>query len=74
MGRIHVQVPVPAIALRRAEAAASLGLSVETFDSHVRPNVPAVRAGSVTTYPVAGLTAWADRNASVIADDLRGAA
>jgi hypothetical protein len=74
MGRIHVDVPVPAIALRRPEAAAALGLSVETFDAHVRPNVPAVRTGSVTTYPVAGLVAWAQANASIVADDLRGRA
>jgi hypothetical protein len=71
VGRIHVDVPVPAIALRRPEAAAALGLSVETFDAHVRPFVPAVRTGSVVTYTVAGLMAWSTANASVIHDDIR---
>jgi hypothetical protein len=70
MGRVHVAVPVPALSLRRPEAAAALGLSVETFDTHVRPNVAAVRTGSVTTYPVAGLVAWLTANAGVVADDL----
>jgi hypothetical protein len=74
MGRAHVDVAVPALALRRAEAAAALGLSVETFDAHVRPYVPAVRAGSVTVYEVRGLRDWLTEHASTIADDLRRAA
>lgn len=70
MGRVHPIVSVPALALRRAEAAAALGISVETFDTHVRPYVPAVRPGGVTAYPVAGLMAWLDANAHVISDDI----
>lgn len=72
MGRVHVDVPVPALALRRPEAAAALGVSVETFDQHVRHAVPACRAGSVTVYPVRGLQAWLDANAATIADDVQG--
>ena len=70
MGRRLVDVSVPALALRRSEAAAALGISVETFDAYVRPYVPAVRPGGVTTYPVAGLMAWLEKNAHVIAEDL----
>lgn len=74
MGRRLVEVPVPALALRRAEAAAALGVSVEVFDVHVRPYVPCVRMSGVTTYPVAGLTVWLAENGQIIADDLRRAA
>lgn len=71
MGRRAVELaPLQPLALRRDEAAAVVGMSVESFDLHVRPNVPAVRAGAVTVYPVGGLAAWLDRNASIVADDL----
>lgn len=62
MGRRHVDVPVPALALRRAEAAAALGLSVETFDAHVRPDLPVVRVSGVITYPLSGLQQWLARH------------
>lgn len=61
MGRVHIQPPVPALALRRPEAAAALGVSVEIFDELVRPNVPVVRLRGVTVYPLAGLHAWLQR-------------
>jgi hypothetical protein len=70
MSRPRIDVAVPALALRRAEAAAALGVSLETFDHHVRPNVAVARAGSVTVYPVAGLAAWLEREASAPIDDL----
>jgi len=69
MGRALIEVPTPALALRRAEAAASLGISVETFDSQVRPFVPAKRLGGVTVYPTAGLERFL-AEATSIGDDL----
>ncbi|QEC48963.1 hypothetical protein FSW04_16210 [Baekduia soli] len=74
MGRRQIDVPVPALALRRAEAAAALGVSVEVFDIHVRPHVPTARVGGVVVYSVTGLANWLDTNASAITDDLRRAA
>jgi hypothetical protein len=71
VSRPRVPVATPALALRRAEAAAALGISLEVFDQHVRPHVPAGRLGSVTVYPVAGLTAWLEREASAPIADLR---
>jgi hypothetical protein len=70
MSRKAVTVATPALALRRAEAAASLGLSVEAFDAYARPHLPCVRCGSVTTYPVAGLQAWLERESRSPAHDL----
>lgn len=81
VSRVKVDVPVQALAYRRAEAAAALGMSVEVFDVHVRPHVPAVRLGGlpgtasakqrgVVVYPVAGLHDWLARNGAVVAEDL----
>lgn len=66
MARRHVDVATPALALRRPEAAAALGLSVESFDRHVRPFIPVVRAGSVVVYPVVGLQGWLNHNAHIV--------
>ena len=68
MGRALIEVPTPALALRRAEAAASLGISVETFDSQVRPFVAAKRIGGVVVYPVASLTHFLSTATSIAAD------
>lgn len=55
MSRPRVDVPVPALALRRAQAAAAVGVSLETFDAHVRPHLNVVRVGTVELYPVVEL-------------------
>jgi hypothetical protein len=69
MSRPRIDVSVPALALRRAEAAAACGVSLESFDLHVRPHVPAKRLGGVVVYPVDGLQRFLAQ-ASSIADDL----
>jgi hypothetical protein len=55
VSRPRVDVAVPALALRRAEAAAALGVSLETFDAHIRPHLAAVTVGAVVIYPRAEL-------------------
>lgn len=55
MSRPRVDIAVPALALRRAEAAAAVGVSLETFDAHVRPHVVATQLGGVVVYPVVDL-------------------
>jgi hypothetical protein len=72
MSRPHIAVNVPALALRRAEAAAAFGVSLETFDKHVRPHVPAKRIGGVVVYPVTGLRDFL-ADATSIRADLRAA-
>lgn len=62
MARQRIDIPTPALALRRAEAAASLGVSVETFDKTIRHNLPVIRAGGVTVYPVKGIQDWIQAN------------
>ncbi len=58
MGRVHIEAPVPALAVRRPQAAAALGISVDLFDAEVRDELPVVRVAGVVAYPVAGLQAW----------------
>ena len=55
---------VQPIALRREQAAAALGMSVDAFDEHVRPDVKAIRRGRLTLYPTAELERWARENAA----------
>ena len=70
MGRALIEVPTPALALRRAEAAAACGVSVEIFDTEIRPYVAAKRlGGKVTVYPVAGLADFLSTATSIV-DDL----
>lgn len=40
----------PRLALTQEEAAAALGVSVETFTRHIRPTLPSVPAGSRRLY------------------------
>jgi hypothetical protein len=61
--------PIPAIALQRPEAAAALGLSVDSFMRHVASEVRCVRRGSLRLYPVTELQRWADENAHRLLED-----
>lgn len=49
---------VPRLALTQTEAAEALGMSVDAFEEHVKPNVDYVFAGSRKFYPVEGLQRW----------------
>lgn len=55
--------PIPRIALTREEAAASLGMSLDSFERHVQPSIRLVRLGRVRLVPVAELEHWVDDNA-----------
>jgi hypothetical protein len=55
--------PVPRIALTREEAAAALGMSVDSFERHVQPTIRLIRCGRMRLVPVAELQRWASENA-----------
>ena len=55
--------PVPRVALTRIEAAASLGMSLDSFERHVQPTIRLLRLGKMRLVPVAELARWADENA-----------
>ena len=50
--------PIPRIALDREEAAAALGMSLDSFERHVQPTVRMVRLGRMRLVPIAELERW----------------
>jgi excisionase family DNA binding protein len=49
---------VPRLALTKAEAASSLGVSVDFFERHVMPELRIVRCGRRRLIPLAELQRW----------------
>jgi hypothetical protein len=60
----------PRLALRREDAARALGVSDETFDRYVRPELRCVRLGAVRAYPVSELQRYLDEHAVSPREDL----
>ena len=46
------------LALQRKEAAAALGVGVDTFDRYIRPHLRCVYVGGVRLWPVAEIERW----------------
>ena len=59
---------VPRVALTRAEAASALGISVDSFERYVQPEVRVIRRGRMRLIPVGDLERWADENAALTLD------
>jgi hypothetical protein len=55
---------VPRLALTRNEAAAALGMSLDSFERYVQPNVKLIRRGRMRLAPVAELERWVAENAA----------
>jgi hypothetical protein len=55
--------PIPRLALCREEAAASLGMSLDSFERHVQPTLRLVRLGRMRLVPVRELERWLEQNA-----------
>ncbi len=54
---------VPRVALSRQEAAASLEMSIDSFERHVQPELRLIRRRKLRLVPVAELERWANENA-----------
>jgi hypothetical protein len=52
--------PVPRIALTREQAAAALGMSLDSFERHVQPELRLIRRGKLRLVPIRELERWAD--------------
>jgi excisionase family DNA binding protein len=50
--------PIPRLALTREEAAAAIGMSLDSFERHVQPTLRLVRLGRLRLVPVAELDRW----------------
>jgi len=57
---------VPRVCLTRHEAAQSLGLSLDSFERHVQPEIKMVRRGKLRLVPVTELNRWAERSAEAV--------
>lgn len=55
--------PIPRLALDRAEAAAALGMSLDSFERHVQPTLRLVRLGRMRLVPIRELERWLEENA-----------
>ena len=55
--------PIPRLALTREEAAASVGMSLDSFERHVQPTLRLVRLGRMRLVPIGELERWLDEHA-----------
>ncbi len=55
--------PIPRLALTREEAAAAVGMSLDSFERHVQPTLRLVRLGRMRLVPIAELERWLDEHA-----------
>ncbi len=60
---MSVTVHITPIALSKPDAAAALGMSVDSFERYVMADVRCVRRGRLRLFPVAELERWANENA-----------
>jgi hypothetical protein len=58
------------LALTRTEAAAALGLSVDSFERYVQPEVRLVRRGRLRLIAITELERWLTTNASRVLEDV----
>ncbi|HWX95446.1 MAG TPA: hypothetical protein VNZ01_01235 [Solirubrobacteraceae bacterium] len=54
---------VPRLALTREEAAASIGISLDSFERHVQPSIRMIRRGRLRVVPVSELARWTSEEA-----------
>lgn len=59
---------VPRVTLTKVEAAAALGISVDSFERHVQPELRVIRRGRMRLIPCTELQRWAAENAAFVVD------
>ncbi len=62
MSEKRVRRSVPRLAFNQQEAAEALGVSVDHFARHVKPELPVVYSGSLRLYPRKVLERWLEIN------------
>lgn len=55
-----VVIAVRPIALTKPQAAAALGVSVDSFERHIQPDLRVIRRGRLRLFAVAEIERWAD--------------
>jgi hypothetical protein len=61
-GRQH-RAQTQRLAITRAEAARALGVSINSFERHVQPELKIVRRGKLRLIPVREIERWLEENA-----------
>ncbi len=61
---------VPPVALTRAEAANCLGMSIDSFERYVQPEIRLIRRGRMRLIPLRELERWSEENASFTLDGM----
>ena len=69
----HVTIAIEPLALSKPDAAAVMGLSVDSFERYVMADVRCVRRGRMRLYPVDELRRWLEQNAERLLTGLEGA-
>ena len=59
------RLAVPALAFNQAEAALALGVSVDHFERHVKPDLAVVYSGALRLYPRKVLERWLEEHATL---------
>jgi hypothetical protein len=62
-GLMSEVAPIPRLALSREEAAAALGMSLDSFERHVQPTLRLVRLGRMRLVPIREINRWLDEHA-----------
>jgi integrase len=65
MAGVSKREATPRLALTRGEAAAALGMSINSFERHVQPELRLVRHGSLRLIPVREIERWLAENADL---------
>ena len=55
----------PRLALTKAEAADALGMSINSFERHVQPELRLVRRGKLRVIPISEIERWLDTHAAL---------
>ena len=58
------RLSVPRLAYTRSEAAAALGISLDSFERYVQPELQIVRHGKLRMVPARELERWLEKHAS----------
>jgi hypothetical protein len=58
----HIGTAALRLALTKREAAASLGLSVDSFERHVQPELRVVRRGKLRLFALSEIERWLREN------------
>ena len=58
-----VTLTITPVALSREDAAAALGMSLDSFERHVQPEVRLIRRGKLRLVPVEELRRWCEKSA-----------